>query len=132
MGKFEKFPPTGYDTPGYCRKFIPKSGSGSRPAFTWAATTVVGTVALIQSLGWKEGVAMASPFSETLAEDCKAQPSLSGNFGSEDLGLLCAKPAMTTKTGTAAHARSRRIFMKCPQKKIKCTRPILPELRLSS
>src|SRR5258705_12369471 len=112
MGKFEKFPPTGYDTPGYCRRFIPKSGSGSRPAFTCAATTVVGTVALIQSLGWKKGVARSSPFSETLAEDCRAHPSLSGNFGWGDLGLFLAKPRMTKKTGTIATTRSREISMK--------------------
>src|SRR6266404_8782141 len=76
MGKFEKFAPMGYDTPGYCRRFIPSKGSGSTPLFTWAATTVVGTFALIHSLGWKADPEMASPFSETFVEDCNAHPSL--------------------------------------------------------
>src|SRR5258708_2886927 len=107
---------------------MPKCGSASSPALTWAATTVVGTVALIQSFDWNDGEAMTSPFSATLAEDCRAQPSFRDNFESEDLDGPCAKPAATARTGTA-HARSRRIFMKNPRGKNKCSRPILPELR---
>src|SRR5437868_14581339 len=80
MGKFEKFAPTGYDTPGYCRRFIPTKGSGSTPAFTWAATTVEGIFALSQSAGRKDGDAMTSPFAETLLDDCNAHPSFNETF----------------------------------------------------
>src|SRR6266403_2131786 len=114
MGKFEKFAPMGYDTPGYCRRFIPSKGSGSAPLFTCAATTVVGTFALIQSFGWNDGLAIASPFSETLAEDCKAQPSFRENLGSADLEP-CANPVMHKKAGTRIETRSREAFMKCPR-----------------
>src|SRR5437868_58561 len=71
----EKFAPIGYVTPGRDRRFIPKNGSGYTFCFTNAANTVVGTLAAYQSFGWNAGVERVSPFSATLHEDCRRQPS---------------------------------------------------------
>jgi hypothetical protein len=60
---------------------------------------------------------MASPFSETVAEDCNAHPSFRENFESVDLEPACAKPAVHKKIGTKIETRSRKIFMKCPRRK---------------
>src|SRR5215470_1315358 len=90
IGRFEKFAPIGYPMPGYFRRFMPSKGSGSCPFFTWAATTVAGTLALIQFVVGNAAVEMASPFSPAFAEDCNAQPSPSDNFASPGCEPACA------------------------------------------
>ena len=75
MGRFEKFMPIGYVTPGMERRFMPKAGSGYTFCFTRAATTVVGTVTAYHPVGWKRGVESTSPRCCTLAEDCSVHPS---------------------------------------------------------
>jgi len=90
---------------------------------------VVGTVALIQSLGWNEGLAMASPFSETLAEDCMVHLSLRENLESVDLEPVWAKLAVHKIIEAKIKITSREIFIDSPQETIKVPRPIVPELR---
>src|SRR5256885_357199 len=75
MGRLAKeLMPTGYDVPGMLRRFIPRKGSANSPAATWAASTVLGTVAAYQPSGSKARVERSAPPALTLREDCKAHP----------------------------------------------------------
>ena len=79
IGIFEKFAPIGYPIPGYCRRFIPKNGSGRTLCLICAATTVVGTVTSIQPFVEYPGLEIASPAALSILLDvCRFHPSASG------------------------------------------------------
>src|SRR5690348_14143281 len=78
MGRFAKFMPTGYEVPGIFRRLSPKYGSGKIPSATCAASTVLGTVALIHPCVENPAPEILSPAAFTLHADCNRQPSCRG------------------------------------------------------
>src|ERR1051326_1380254 len=78
IARREKLRPIAYVIPGSARRFIPKNGFGYTPSSTSVPTTVDGTVARYQPVGWNVRDEIFAPSVPTRADDWIIQPARRG------------------------------------------------------